>query len=120
MPDLRVDKLTFTYAESPGPVLRALDLVIPQGEFVLLTGSSGCGKSTLALALAGLIPSRVGGHLRGSVYLGSENLSTMSVHEAAQRVGIVFQNPDNQLVQLNVEDEVAFGPENLALESAEI
>jgi len=120
MPDLRIDTLSFTYAGAPGPVLRALDLVIPQGEFVLLTGPSGCGKTTLALALAGLIPSRVGGHLRGSVYLGEKNISTMSVHEVAQHIGMVFQNPDNQLVQLSVEEEVAFGPENLALPNAEI
>jgi energy-coupling factor transport system ATP-binding protein len=120
MSDLRIDTLSFTYAGSPDPVLRALDLVIPQGEFVLLTGPSGCGKTTLALALAGLIPSRVGGHLRGSIYLGEKNISTMSVHEVAQHIGIVFQNPDNQLVQLSVEEEVAFGPENLALPNAEI
>ena len=120
MPDLRVDKMSFTYAGSADPVLRALDLLIPEGEFVLLTGSSGCGKTTLALALAGLIPSRVGGHLRGSVYLGADNISTMSIHEVSQHIGMVFQNPDNQLVQLSVEEEVAFGPENLALPHSEI
>lgn len=120
MPDIRIDKLSFTYAGSPEPVLRALDLVIREGEFVLLTGPSGCGKTTLALALAGLIPSRIGGHLRGSVYLGAENISTMSVHEVSQHIGMVFQNPDNQLVQLSVEEEVAFGPENLALPHAEV
>lgn len=120
MPDIRIDRLSFTYAGSPEPVLRALDLVIPEGEFVLLTGPSGCGKTTLALALAGLIPSRIGGHLRGSVYLGAENISTMSVYEVSQHIGMVFQNPDNQLVQLSVEEEVAFGPENLALPHAEI
>ena len=107
MPDLRLDKLSFTYAGSPDPVLRALDLVIPEEEFVLLTGPSGCGKTTLALALAGLIPSRIGGHLRGSVYLGSENISIMPVHQVAQHIGMVFQNPDNQLVHLSVEEEVA-------------
>jgi energy-coupling factor transporter ATP-binding protein EcfA2 len=120
MPDVIVDRVTFTYAGSTEPVLRALDLVIHQSEVVLLTGPSGCGKSTLALALAGLIPSRIGGHLRGSVYLGADNISTMSIHEVSQRIGIVFQNPDNQLVQLSVEEEVAFGPENLALPRDEI
>src|SRR5450755_646165 len=110
MPDVHVDRLTFTYAGSTEPVLRALDLVIHEGEVVLLTGPSGCGKTTLALALAGLIPSRIGGHLRGSVYMGTDNISTMNIHEVSQRIGIVFQNPDNQLVQLSVEEEVAFGP----------
>ena len=60
--DIRIDKVTFTYAGASEPVLRSLNLVIAEGEFVLLTGPSGCGKSTLALALAGLISSRVAGH----------------------------------------------------------
>ncbi|MBA2285394.1 MAG: ATP-binding cassette domain-containing protein [Ktedonobacteraceae bacterium] len=120
MPDVHVDRVTFTYAGSKEPVLRSLDLTIRQGEFVLLTGSSGCGKTTLALVLAGLIPSRIGGHLRGSVYYGADNISTMSIYEVSQRIGIVFQNPDNQLVQMSVEEEVAFGPENLALQQTEI
>jgi energy-coupling factor transporter ATP-binding protein EcfA2 len=120
MPDIRIDKVTFTYAGASEPVLRTLDLVIPEGEFVLLTGPSGCGKSTLALALAGLIPSRVAGHLRGSVYFGADNVSTMDIHKVSQHIGIVFQNPDNQLVQQTVEEEAAFGPENLALPQAEI
>jgi len=120
MPDVRIDKVSFTYAGSSEPVLRSIDLEIPEGEFVLLSGSSGCGKTTLALALAGLIPSRVAGHLRGSVYLGANNISTMDIHKVSQHIGIVFQNPDNQLVQLRVEDEVAFGPENLALPRAEV
>ena len=120
MPDVHVDRVTFRYADSAEPVLRSLDLVIHAGEVVLLTGPSGCGKTTLALALAGLIPTRIGGHLRGSVYLGSDNISTMSIHEVSQRIGIVFQNPDNQLVQLSVEEEVAFGPENLGLPRDEI
>ena len=120
MPDVHVDRVTFNYAGSEEPVLRSLDLVIHAGEVVLLTGPSGCGKTTLALALAGLIPTRIGGHLRGSVYLGADNISTMSIHEVSQRIGIVFQNPDNQLVQLSVEEEVAFGPENLGLPRDEI
>lgn len=120
MPDIRVDHVSFAYAGSSEPVLRALDLVIPEGEVVLLTGPSGCGKTTLALALSGLIPARIGGHLRGSIYLGSKNVSTMNIHEVSQQIGMVFQNPDNQLVQLSVEEEVAFGPENLALPHSEI
>jgi energy-coupling factor transport system ATP-binding protein len=120
MPNLRIDGVSFTYPGSSDPVLRSIDLKIPAGEFVLLTGPSGCGKSTLALTLAGLIPSRISGHLQGSVYLGLKNISGMDIHEVSQNIGIVFQNPDNQLVQLNVEEEVAFGPENLALSRSEI
>ncbi|GLV55676.1 putative HMP/thiamine import ATP-binding protein YkoD [Dictyobacter sp. S3.2.2.5] len=120
MPDLNVDNVSFTYAGSERAVLHSVQLTIPAGEFVLLAGPSGCGKSTLALALAGLIPSRIAGTFEGHVYLGAQEIGTMEVHEAAQHIGIVFQNPDEQLVHLDVESEIAFGPENLALPHAEI
>lgn len=120
MPDLHIDKVSFTYADSQESVLRSIDVAIKEGEFVLLTGPSGCGKTTLTLALAGIIPSRMGGYMQGSVYLGANNISTMHIHEVSQQIGIVFQNPDNQLAQLSVEEEVAFGPENLALPREEI
>ena len=90
------------------------------GEVVLVTGASGCGKSTLALALAGLIPSRVHGELRGRVLFDGKPLSGLSPHEASQFVGLVFQNPNLQLINMTVQSEVAFGPENLALPQAEI
>jgi energy-coupling factor transport system ATP-binding protein len=87
---------------------------------VLITGASGCGKSTLALALAGLIPARVQGELRGSVSYGGQPLSGLAPHDAAQHVGLVFQNPNLQLINMTVQSEVAFGPENLALPQHEI
>jgi energy-coupling factor transport system ATP-binding protein len=120
MSTVRIDNLTFAYAGMAQPTLRNLDLTINTGEVVLLTGPSGCGKSTLALALGGLIPTRVSGALRGGIYLGEVNLSELKIHEVAQHIGIVFQNPDNQIVNLSVEEEVAFGPENLMLPSDEI
>jgi energy-coupling factor transport system ATP-binding protein len=120
MPDVSIDRLSFTYAGTSKPILREINLTIAPGEMVLLTGPSGCGKSTLALALAGLIPTRISGELRGGIFLDGTNISRLNIHEISQQVGIVFQNPDNQLVQLSVEEEVAFGPENLALPPEEI
>lgn len=120
MPDLRIHNVSFSYAGSPDLVLRSINLTIPEGEFVLLAGPSGCGKSTLALAVAGLIPSRIAGHLRGGIYFGEKNVSAMDIHEASQHIGMVFQNPEEQLIHLDVEAEVAFGPENLALPRSEI
>ncbi|BCL82423.1 ABC transporter ATP-binding protein [Ktedonobacteria bacterium brp13] len=120
MPDIRIQNVTFTYAGSAGPVLRSINLTIPEGEFVLLAGPSGCGKSTLALAVAGLIPSRITGRLRGSVYLGEQNVSKMEIQQSSQQIGMVFQSPEEQLIHLDVDAEVAFGPENLSLPRAEI
>jgi energy-coupling factor transport system ATP-binding protein len=120
MPSVRIDDLTFAYAGMAQPTLREVNLTVTSGEVVLLTGPSGCGKSTLALALSGLIPTRISGAMRGGIYLDATNLAQLKIHEIAQRIGIVFQNPDNQLVNLSVEEEVAFGPENLMLPSDEI
>jgi len=93
---------------------------VSPGEVVLITGASGCGKSTLALALTGLIPARVHGELRGRVMFGGQPLSGLAPHEASQYVGLVFQNPNLQLINMTVQSEVAFGPENLALPHSEI
>lgn len=97
-----------------------MDLAVLPGELILITGASGCGKSTLALALAGLIPVRVQGELRGTVRFGGQPLSGMAPHDAAQHVGLVFQNPGLQLINMTVQSEVAFGPENIALPQPEI
>lgn len=120
MHDLHIDRLSFSYLDTPEPVLRGIDLTIPEGQFVLLAGPSGCGKSTLALALSGLIPTRIAGDIEGEIYLDDKRISKMEINEISQYIGMVFQNPDNQLIQIDVESEVAFGPENLALPHAEI
>ena len=120
MPDLRIDSVSFAYSDTSEYVLRGINLTIPKGQFVLLAGPSGCGKSTLALALAGLIPTRIAGDMEGDIYLAEKSLRAMEINEISQHIGMVFQNPDNQLIQIDVESEVAFGPENLALPRAEI
>ena len=112
--------VSFAYQGAARASLRHVDLTVTPGEVVLITGASGCGKSTLALALAGLIPSRVHGELRGQVSFGDRVLSGLPPHEASQLVGLVFQNPNQQLINQTVQSEVAFGPENLALPHREI
>jgi len=112
--------VSFAYLGAARASLRHVDLSVAPGEVVLITGASGCGKSTLALALAGLIPSRVHGELRGQVSFGDRVLSGLPPHEASQLVGLVFQNPNQQLINQTVQSEVAFGPENLALPHREI
>jgi energy-coupling factor transport system ATP-binding protein len=117
---LRAEDVSFAYLGAPTAALRHVNLSVAPGEVVLITGASGCGKSTLALALCGLIPSRVHGELRGQVTFGDNVVSEMRPHEASQLVGMVFQNPNLQLINQTVQSEVAFGPENLALPHAEI
>jgi energy-coupling factor transport system ATP-binding protein len=117
---LRAEDVSFAYIGAARAALRHVDLQVSPGEVVLITGASGCGKSTLALTLCGLIPSRVHGELRGRVTFGGAPLSGLKPHEAAQLVGMVFQNPNLQLINQTVQSEVAFGPENLALPQPEI
>jgi energy-coupling factor transporter ATP-binding protein EcfA2 len=114
------EDVSFAYLGASAAALRHIDLAVAAGEVVLITGLSGCGKSTLALALTGLIPVRVQGELRGRVLFAGQPLSGLKPHEASQLVGMVFQNPNLQLINHTVQSEVAFGPENLALPQPEI
>ncbi|MEM2143460.1 MAG: ATP-binding cassette domain-containing protein [Candidatus Thorarchaeota archaeon] len=111
---------SFRYVGSDSFALRHIDLRIEQGEFVVLTGPSGCGKTTLCRAMNGLVPHFHRGYVGGMVLVDGLDTRNHSVAQLASKVGIVFQNPANQLVTLNVEKEIAFGPENLGVEPIEI
>ncbi len=119
-PELVASDISFAYFGASTAALRHINFGVAAGEVVLITGASGCGKSTLALALCGLIPSRVHGQLRGGVTFGGKPLTGLPPHETSQLVGLVFQNPNLQLINQTVVSEVAFGPENLALPQPEI
>ena len=119
-PIVIVSDLTYYYQNEPEPVLRDVNLEIQPGEFVLMIGPSGCGKSTLALCLNGIIPLVMGGRIKGQVYVDGINTRKSSVYELATKVGIVFQDPDAQLCNLYVQEEVAFGPANLLMPREEI
>lgn len=96
--------------------LRGVDLTIKRGEFVALVGPNGSGKSTLARHLNGLLAPTAGQvWVEGMLTSDAGNLWAVR-----QRVGMVFQNPDNQLVASTVEEDVAFGPENLGFPPGEI
>lgn len=115
-----VEKLTYNYPgseETPDiQVFEGLDLTIEEGSFVAVLGHNGCGKSTLAKHFnAILLPS--GGCVR--VY-GLETQEESKLIEIRRTVGMVFQNPDNQIVSNVVEEDVAFAPENLGVEPGEI
>lgn len=100
-------------AEAPTPA--AASFSVARGEVVLLLGPSGAGKSTLALALNGLIPHAVPASLTGTVRVDGLDTQQTPVAVLSTRVGMVFQDPDAQLVTGTLLDEVAFGPENLRM-----
>jgi energy-coupling factor transport system ATP-binding protein len=110
---IRLDNLSFTYNDSDKPALRDIDLRIDDGEFVLITGPSGGGKSTLCRCLNGLVPHFYGGLISGVVEVQGMDVRQHSTKELATKVGMVFQDPENQLVATDIEREIAFGLENL-------
>lgn len=118
---IEFDGVTFAYEEneeslSAETVIENMNLKIEKGDFVAVLGHNGCGKSTLAkLCNAILVPQQ------GKVYIdGIDTADEDRLYDIRQRVGMVFQNPDNQIVATIVEDDVAFGPENLGVEPSEI
>ena len=117
---IKVENLAYTYPgvdDTPGiAVFRDLNLNVEQGSFVAVLGGNGCGKSTLAKHFNSiLLP------CGGKVWVGGMDTADENKLIAIRRtVGMVFQNPDNQIVANVVEEDVAFGPENLGISSAEI
>ncbi|AKB52221.1 ATPase component of general energizing module of ECF transporters [Methanosarcina barkeri str. Wiesmoor] len=117
---IEIKDLWYTYPGRSEPTLKGVNLRVEKGEFVLLTGPTGCGKSTLLKTLNGIIPHESGGILSGSVKVKGMETTDSNQMEISKEVGLVFQNPDDQIFSTIVEDEVAFGPENLCFEQKEI
>ncbi|UCC33215.1 MAG: ATP-binding cassette domain-containing protein [Candidatus Bathyarchaeota archaeon] len=107
--------LKYTYPGGTAPSLVDVSLTIGKGDYVILTGPSGCGKTTLCRCLNGLIPHFYSGKLEGEIEVASLMVPEHSIYELARHVGLVFQNPENQLFALSVEKDVAFGLENLGM-----
>ena len=116
---IELHQLTHIYQqgmEHEYKALDAVDLQIEAGEFVAILGANGSGKSTLAKHLnALLLPTS--GHV---IVAGMDTLATKELWQIRQQVGMVFQNPDNQIIAAIVEDDVAFGPENLGVPTEEL
>lgn len=119
-PIIRTKDLCFKPLGADEDVLKDVNLELRKGDFALLLGPSGCGKSLLTLCLNGLIPHLSQGEMRGVVEVAGKATATHEVHDFSQIIGLVFQNPDDQILSLRVVDEVAFGVENQGLTHDEI
>ncbi len=115
-----ISGLRVRYYGSSELALKDIDLIVEPGESVIVTGPSGCGKSTLALCLAGFVPHAIGAEVAGSIRVCGINQREASVYRIAQHVGLVQQDPEGQFCTMCVEDEVAFGPENLRCSPYEV
>ncbi len=120
MPIIEAKNLTYTYPSGTEPAIKNVTLTIEKGDFVILTGPSGCGKTTLCRCFNGLIPRFYAGKLEGELTVTRLTVAEHPIYDMARHVGLVFQNPENQLFALSVEKDVAFGLENLGLPRDEI
>lgn len=113
---IEIKNATFKYGSSDKPVINNVNLSVEKGEFVCIVGKNGSGKSTLSKLINGLLLPDSGEVLVN----GLSTKEKSNLFEIRKRVGMVFQNPDNQMVATIVEDDIAFAPENIGLSSEEI
>src|SRR5712692_9833154 len=102
------------------PAIEDISFSLSKGELMLIAGPSGCGKSTLLKCLNGLIPHSYHGVLKGKIQLEGKATTGLSLLDLAQHVGTMLQDPDKQIVGSTVEQEIAFGMENLGMSRAEM
>jgi energy-coupling factor transporter ATPase len=112
--------LTYTYPGGAKPSISDVSIKVEKGDFVLITGPSGCGKTTLCRCFNGLIPHFYQGELKGEITVADIDVAKHPTYEMAKHVGLVFQNPENQLFALSIEKDVAFGLENLGVPREEM
>ncbi|MBR3876227.1 MAG: ATP-binding cassette domain-containing protein, partial [Clostridia bacterium] len=118
---IKTENLGFTYEDSTEensseiPALSGVNINIERGEYVAILGHNGSGKSTLAKLLNMILAPTVGKIYIDGTDITAEDFSEDDVFDIRRKIGMVFQNPDNQLVATIVEEDVAFGPENLGL-----
>jgi energy-coupling factor transporter ATP-binding protein EcfA2 len=117
---IETKNLTYTYPGVTKQSIKDISINVEKGEFVLITGPSGCGKTTLCRCFNGLIPHFYQGELKGKITVAGMDTIKHQTHTMAKSVGLVFQNPENQLFALSVEKDVAFGLENLGMPREEM
>ncbi len=116
----KIENLTYFYPESYSPAISNINLSINEGEFLLIVGPSGGGKTTLARLIAGLVPDFYGGRLKGQFFFKGTSKLKLKKKQVQKEIGMVFQNPERQLIMDKVKSEIAFGLENLETEPDEI
>jgi len=108
VPLIELQDVSFSYGKTPA--IDQLSLTVEAGEWVTIVGPNGSGKSTLAKLLIGLLKTQ-----QGTIQVAGETLDETTVQGIREKIGIIFQNPDNQFVGVTVKDDIAFGLENLSV-----
>ena len=115
-----VENVSYQYPQANQLALHNVSVEIHEGEFVGVIGPTGAGKTTLCLSMNGIIPHTIKGDFSGTVYVDGESTAEKEVHEISEKLGLILQNPEAQLFSMTVEEELAFGPENLGVAREEI
>ncbi|WP_031514634.1 energy-coupling factor ABC transporter ATP-binding protein [Desulfofalx alkaliphila] len=110
-----IQNLSFYYPQAEKPALEGLNLTVKEGQFIAITGPTGAGKSTLAKCLNGIIPHFQGGKMQGQVLFKGKSIFQDTIANIARSVGSVFDDPESQIVSMDVEQEIAFGLENMGV-----
>lgn len=117
---IELKKYSFRYQNTEKWVLNEVNFHLDYGEFILLSGLSGEGKSTLLNSINGIIPNIVAGEIKGEILLDGISIKDEKASDISVRLGSVLQNPDSQIINSKVEDEIAFGCENLNMDISKI
>ncbi len=120
MPLISIEKFYWKYLGTEDYALKNINLEIEKGEFIGIMGPTGAGKSTLCLAISGLIPWVLPGEIKGNIIIDGMNTREYSMKNIAEKVGIVFQDPEIQFIMMSVEDEIAIGLEKMELNRSEM
>ena len=112
MSAIEIKNLSFSY-DGERDILKNINFHVEAGETIVFAGLSGCGKTTLCQLISSIIPNNISGEKSGEILVLGEDISQKSLAEAALKVGFVFQDADNQIICTTLEDELAFGLENL-------
>lgn len=117
---IEIENATFTYASLDEPTVMNINLTVHKGEFIGMVGPTGSGKTTLLNLIAGVLPHYFPGNLEGTVKIFGKPTTELSMAQLSIQIGLVMQDPDSQLFNLFVRDEIIWGLENLGVSREEI
>ena len=107
-----IDHMSYRYGNQSEYAVKDINLVVNEGDFLVITGPAGCGKSTICMAMAGAVPKFYGGTMEGMVFINGKAVTQLEIPDVADDIGIVLADYDTQLVTMTVAEEVAFALEN--------
>ena len=117
---IKIENLSVQYLEQEEKALDKISLEVEEGEFIAILGAHGAGKTTLCLSINGIVPNMIQADMFGKIEVAGEVPPKIPVRELASKVGSVFDNPEFQMSQLTVFEEVALGLQNLGVDKETI